>query len=130
MKCPFCGSSESWYKGVFECCSVHQNGVCKEHMRAQPCLRAERDKLKATVARLEAAGDALDEAADAAADDIREHLQVANYNLHGLINTGERIEPPNPPRIIHQGGIDVSVAVRENIRKARRGWKVAKEVTP
>ena len=70
------------------------------------------------IKRLEQAGDVLKSAADAADDDIGEHLQVANYNLHGLLNTGERIEPPNPPERIHQAGIDVSVAVRKNIRKA------------
>lgn len=86
--------------------------------------------LRARVKRLEEAGQLLDDVADAADDDIREHLQVANYNLHGFLNTGERIQPPNPPQTIHQAGIDASVAVREDIRKARNEWRKAKEATP
>lgn len=84
-------------------------------------------KLLAKIQRLVEAGDAMDKVADAADDDIREHLQVANYNLHGLLNTGDRIEPPNPPQTIHQAGINASVAVRDEIRKARARWTAAKE---
>jgi hypothetical protein len=90
----------------------------------------ELNRLNERIKRLEEAGEFLDDVADAADDDIREHLQVANYNLHGLLNTGERIQPLNPPQTIHQAGIDASVAVREDIRKARKCWKEAKEATP
>lgn len=93
-------------------------------------LKAEREHLLTRVTQLEEAGEFLDDVLDAADDDIREHLQVANYNLHGLLNTGERIQPPNPPQIIHQAGIDASVKVREDLRKARNEWRKAKEATP
>lgn len=89
-------------------------------------IRELNDRIK----RLEEAGEFLDDVADAADDDIREHLQVANYNLHGLLNTGEKIDPPNPPQTIHQAGIDASVAVRNDIRKARENWIKAKEAKP
>lgn len=89
-------------------------------------LNAANDRIK----RLEEAGDELTESSHSADDDIREHLQVANYNLHGLLNTGERITPPNPPKTVHQAGIDASVRVRERLRAARLAWKAAKEAKP
>lgn len=52
-----------------------------------------------------------------AMDDIRELLQVAKYNLRGQINTGEIIEKPNPPILIHEQGIAKSEAVIERCRK-------------
>jgi cell division septum initiation protein DivIVA len=82
------------------------------------------------IKRLEEAGDELTESSHSADDDIREHLQVANYNLHGLLNTGERITPPNQPKTVHQAGIDASVRVREKLRAARLAWKAAKEAKP
>ena len=88
------------------------------------------DEQNERIKRLEAAGDELTESSHSADDDIREHLQVANYNLHGLLNTGERITPPNPPKTVHQAGIDASVRVREKLRAARLAWKAAKEAKP
>lgn len=79
---------------------------------------------------LELAGQVLSAAADAADADIGQHLQVANYNLHGLLNTGDRIDPPNPPQTIHQAGIDASVAVRHQVRLARQAWRQAREAKP
>lgn len=87
-------------------------------------------KQQERIKRLEEAGDELTESSHSADDDIREHLQVANYNLHGLLNTGERITPPNPPKTVHQAGIDASVRVRERLRAARLAWKAAKEAKP
>lgn len=52
-----------------------------------------------------------------AMDDIRELLQVAKYNLRGQINTGEIIEKPNPPILIHEQGIAKSEAAIERCRK-------------
>jgi hypothetical protein len=60
---------------------------------------------------------------DLADDDIREHLQVANYNLYGKINTGEFIKPPNPPEIIHERGINASLEVRNSIRLVRKLYR-------
>lgn len=53
----------------------------------------------------------------AADDDIREHLQVARYNLTGMMHTGDQCPIPNPPVLIHAAGISASDAVRERIRK-------------
>lgn len=89
-------------------------------------LAKELNEMKARMARLEAAGDKLASTALDADDDIREHLQVANYNLHGLLNTGERIDPPNPPQTIHQAGIDASVKVRHRLQEHVREWRKAK----
>jgi hypothetical protein len=86
--------------------------------------------LEERVKRLEEAGDILGDAADAADIDIGQHLQVANYNLHGLLNTGDRVNPPNPPHTIHQDGIDESVVVRQKVRQARQAWQQAKEAKP
>jgi 6-phosphogluconolactonase (cycloisomerase 2 family) len=96
----------------------------KRELRA---IALEVNKLEDRIKRLEEAGDELTESSHSADDDIREHLQVANYNLHGLLNTGERITPPNPPKTVHQAGIDASVRVREKLRAARLAWKAAKE---
>ena len=52
-----------------------------------------------------------------AMDDIRELLQVAKYNLRGQINTGEIVEKPNPPQLVHEAGIAKSEAVMERCRK-------------
>lgn len=93
-------------------------------------IQREVPKLLGRIKRLEEAGDILSLVAEAADSDIRQHLQVANYNLHGLMNTGEKIEPPNPPLTIHQGGIDQSTKVCEHIQIARCGWKDAKENKP
>jgi hypothetical protein len=90
----------------------------------------ELEEARAEIQRLKDAGETLNEVAAAADDDIREHLQVANYNLHGLMNTGERVTPPNPPQTVHQAGIDASVRVRERIRAARLAWRKAQEATP
>jgi hypothetical protein len=49
--------------------------------------------------------------------DIRELLQVAKYNLRGQINTGEIIDKPNPPLLIHEAGIAKSEATIERCRK-------------
>ena len=59
MKCPFCGSPESWYSGIYDCQSVRYDGVTLEHMRGEHCLRNERDRLKIKIMRLYAAGDVL-----------------------------------------------------------------------
>lgn len=48
----------------------------------------------------------------AADDDIRELLQVAKYNLHGMFEGG----PPAHPVLVHQCGIARSEQVREQIR--------------
>lgn len=52
----------------------------------------------------------------AADDDIRELLQVARYNLTGMMHTGDQCPIPNPPRLIHAEGIAKSERVREQIR--------------
>lgn len=52
----------------------------------------------------------------AADDDIREHLQVARYNLTGMMHTGDQMPIPNPPQLIHQAGIDASDTVRAKIQ--------------
>lgn len=93
-------------------------------------LERELASAKERIRRLEEAGDALASVANTAEDDIRQHLQVANYNLNGLLNTGDRIDPPNPPHTIHQAGIDASVVVCKAIRNARSEWKQAKEAKP
>jgi hypothetical protein len=93
-------------------------------------LERELNAAQQRIKRLEEAGETLNDVSVAADDDIREHLQVANYNLHGLLNTGERITPPNPPKTIHQAGIDASVRVRERLRTARVAWRKAKEAKP
>lgn len=56
-------------------------------------------------------------------DDIREHLQVANYNLYGKINSGEFITPPNPPVVIHENGIKTSLEVRNRIRIVQKLYR-------
>jgi len=53
VTCPFCGSPEGGFKGIYNCNSVSQNGVTKEHMRGLLCLRTERDALKARIEQLE-----------------------------------------------------------------------------
>lgn len=52
----------------------------------------------------------------AADDDIREHLQVARYNLTGMMHTGDQCPIPNPPLLIHADGIAKSERVRAQIR--------------
>lgn len=99
-------------------------------IRQQELLDEEIMRLRERVKRLEEAGDVVASVADAADNDIGQHLQVARYNLHGLINTGEKIDPPNPPHTIHQAGIDASVVVRQAIRNARIEWKRAKGANP
>jgi len=75
-------------------------------------------ELRAQLSTLQAACAAKDEALRAADDDIREHLQVCKYNLRGQINTGEIIEKPNPPQLVHEEGIKASERVRNNISAA------------
>lgn len=122
--CPVCGGTDGIERRIYRETTIDR--LTRERDLAREAL----ERYEARVKRLEEAGEFLDDVADAADDDIREHLQVANYNLHGLMNTGERIKPPNPPQTIHQAGIDASVAVREDIRKARNFWKEAKEAKP
>lgn len=52
----------------------------------------------------------------AADRDIREHLQVARYNLTGMMHTGDQCPIPNPPTLIHAEGIAASERVRDQIR--------------
>jgi hypothetical protein len=104
--------------------AVMLGGKVGESTRA--VIAREVPRLVERVKRLEEAGDCQRSANATADDDIREHLQVANYNLHGLLNTGERITPPNPPQTIHQAGIDTSVRVLERLRFARNEWDKAK----
>lgn len=130
--CPFCMSAleitDAGGNPWFECGTTmgFKSSTCcgREPMAVK--LREAQERIK----RLEEAGDELTESSHSADDDIREHLQVANYNLHGLLNTGERITPPNPPKTVHQAGIDASVRVRERLRAARLAWKAAKEAKP
>jgi hypothetical protein len=110
--------------------ATEKDGVCVgDHVAETIAAELARKYTEAEkrIKRLEEAGDELTESSHSADDDIREHLQVANYNLHGLLNTGERITPPNPPKTVHQAGIDASVRVRERLRAARLAWKAAKE---
>ena len=51
--------------------------------------------------------------------DIRELLQVAKYNLRGQINTGEIIDKPKRPVLIHEAGIAKSEAT---IARCRKMW--------
>lgn len=128
-KCPFCGAVSRFLRGPVEhwdCGSSIRRDKPVSISQTLRCLVVERDLLKARMARLEAAGDKLASTAWDADDDIREHLQVANYNLHGLLNTGERIDPPNPPQTIHQAGIDASVNVRHRLQEHAREWRKAK----
>lgn len=53
-------------------------------------------------------------------DDIREHLQVARFNLTGKTHTGEQLEIPNPPLLIHAHGIAQSMIVRAECKEALR----------
>lgn len=104
-----------------------REGTCPEVLVTEMRkMEHELNEAKARIARLEEAGDKLASTAWDADDDIREHLQVANYNLHGLLNTGERIDPPNPPQTIHQAGIDASVKVRHRLQEHVREWRKAK----
>lgn len=52
-----------------------------------------------------------------AMDDIREHVQVADYNLNGM-SLGEFVGKPDPPQLVHQQGIDTSRARLEKCRQA------------
>lgn len=58
----------------------------------------------------------LRETLSAADDDIREHLQVARYNLTGKMHTGDQCPIPTPPLLIHAEGIAKSDRVRERNR--------------
>lgn len=61
----------------------------------------------------------LEEARDAMAaamDDIRGHVQVADYNLNG-IQLGEFVGKPTTPNLVHQKGIDESRQVLEKCRQ-------------
>lgn len=51
----------------------------------------------------------------AAMDDIREHLQVAKYNLRGEC-CGEIMTKPTTPQLIHEAGISASESVIERLR--------------
>ena len=53
----------------------------------------------------------------AAMDDIREHLQVAKYNLRGEA-LGEIVGKPDMPKLIHEAGITASEEVIEKLRLA------------
>ena len=86
--------------------------LLKDHRR----LKEEFNKLK-SVAEL------MYGALDKADDDIREHLQVAKYNLYGQINSGEFIGKPNPPITIHEHGIKTSLEVINSIRFARKAYR-------
>jgi DNA repair exonuclease SbcCD ATPase subunit len=84
--------------------ATEKDGVCVgDHVAETIAAELARKYTEAEkrIKRLEEAGDELTESSHSADDDIREHLQVANYNLHGLLNTGERITPPNPPKTVH-----------------------------
>lgn len=61
----------------------------------------------------------ISDALSVAMGDIRELLQVAKYNLRGQINTGEVIDKPNPPALIHEAGIAKSEAT---IARCRKMW--------
>ena len=50
-------------------------------------------------------------------DDIRELLQIAKYNLWGQIPTGDILEPPIPPLLVHTKGIEQSEALRKLINE-------------
>ena len=64
------------------------------------------------------------DALSVAMNDIAELLQVAKYNLRGQINSGEIIDKPNPPILIHEQGIAKSEAVIERCRKVwLKVWK-------
>lgn len=52
--------------------------------------------------------------------DIREHLQVAKWNLNGEVIPGETIDPPTTPNLIHQSGIDASERVIAEIEHAMK----------
>ncbi len=60
----------------------------------------------------------LEKALCAADDDIREHLQVARYNLTGMMHTGDQCPVPKTPTLIHAEGIAASDRVRKQIQKA------------
>lgn len=67
-----------------------------------------------TVFELQDIADAL----SAAMDDIRQHVQVAKYNLRGEC-CGELMPRPNPPMFVHERGI----AASENaINRCRKVW--------
>lgn len=68
-----------------------------------------------TVSEIQDIADAL----QVAMTDINQHLQVAKYNTRGQINTGEFIDKPNPPVLIHEAGIAQSEAV---IARCRKTW--------
>lgn len=125
-KCPGCGAGLAIPPEWFLCSTRTSTPTNSSYN----CLTRQRDALAAHVKRLEDAGDRVSSAADAAWNDIREHLQVANYNLHGKLNTGDYIEPPRPPVTIHQAGIDASQAVNKRLLDALAGWTKAKEAKP
>lgn len=138
MNCPRCDAPpvveymEHHGLSAFTCGTIQRGAtlhvaiVCSERAPLARQLKAAQER----IAQLESVGDVLNIAIGAADDDIREHLQVANYNLHGLMNTGERVTPPNPPQTVHQAGIDASVRVRESIRLARLAWFKVRKAKP
>jgi hypothetical protein len=140
--CPFCNAAvdPEWQYGNvawFKCGTMVRRDQINRADQTRTCVEDEvgmltdqRDQLLQKVQRLEKAGDFGYCALGFADDDIREHLQVANYNLHGLLNTGEKIQRPNPPQTIHQEGIDASCRVRSLIAESRRMWNQAKETKP
>ncbi len=65
-----------------------------------------------TVSEMQDIADAL----SVAMTDIREHLQVAKYNLRGEC-AGQIMEKPITPQLIHERGIAASEAVIERCRK-------------
>lgn len=76
-------------------------------------LREENERLKRV---LDIALDALSKARR----DIKEHLQVAKWNLNGEVIPGETIDPPITPSLIHQSGIQASERVVAEIERAMK----------
>lgn len=109
---------------------LKQDAARRERLKVAPTVKdaawalAEIDRLNVTLSAFaqKAQRDAVRdeetlEVLRAADDDIREHLQVARYNLTGMTHLGDQMPIPNPPRLIHQAGIDASDAVRRRIKQ-------------
>lgn len=62
---------------------------------------------------------AISDALRLAIKDISETLQVARYNLYGQMNTGDIIDKPNPPVLIHENGILQSEKV---VKRCQKTW--------
>lgn len=108
-----------------KCEQCESEAFCDKCFTCFDCLEQDEQAASKRIAELESAlaherrkCEALADATRAAMNDIREHLQVAKYNLRGEINTGEVIERPNPPMLIHEAGISCSERVMEKCRKA------------